>query len=440
MADRAVLGGRPARQAVAPDPRSAPGVFLSQRRLLLSLRPHADPDEDPERVRGRVLVPVSLPAGARAVRRERRAPGDDAVRLLPFPDPLVGPEHPRRVGRVPDPLHVGQEPAAGALLLPPRARPTSSGRLRARELPRLPLLRGGPAARGRCPHRAARPPGPQLRHRRSRRPGGDRPGAAGRGEEEDRFPDEPRGSQPDPAGDGHGRERLPRPSGRLDAGQGAGLPADRRRLLLVLPLPVGHHLGAEGVLAAGDDPDLPPDAGGGAGRRVLRAGPFSRLLPGAAPHGAPHRLLRAGGGQRRHALPASGPGARLLPHVRGRGKRAARAAATRRLRGLVIRVLALLPYPTGRAPGQRYRIEQWAPRLRTEGVELSLAPFLSPSGMDVLYHRGRAASKVRDTLRGYLRRGRDLTRPGAHDVIYVYREAAPLGPAWIEALLARRRP
>jgi len=106
----------------------------------------------------------------------------------------------------------------------------------------------------------------------------------------------------------------------------------------------------------------------------------------------------------------------------------------------VIRVLALLPYPTGRAPGQRYRIEQWAPRLRTEGVELSLAPFLSPSGMDVLYHRGRAASKVRDTLRGYLRRGRDLTRPGAHDVIYVYREAAPLGPAWIEALLARRRP
>src|SRR5713226_2983431 len=192
MADRAVLGGRPARQAVAPDPRSAPGVFLSQRRLLLSLRPHADPDEDPERVRGRVLVPVSLPAGARAVRRERRAPGDDAVRLLPFPDPLVGPEHPRRVGRVPDPLHVGQEPAAGARLLPPRARPASSGRLRARELPRL---------------------------------------------------------------------------------------------LLVLPLPVGHHLGAEGVLAAGDDPDLPPDAGGGAGRRVLRAGPFSRLLPGAAPPG-----------------------------------------------------------------------------------------------------------------------------------------------------------
>jgi glycosyltransferase involved in cell wall biosynthesis len=106
----------------------------------------------------------------------------------------------------------------------------------------------------------------------------------------------------------------------------------------------------------------------------------------------------------------------------------------------VIRVLALLPYPAGRAPGQRYRIEQWAPRLRAEGIELTFSPFLSGRGMDVLYQRGRAAAKVRETLSGSWRRLRELVRPGAHDLVYVYREAAPLGPAWIETRLARRWP
>ena len=86
---------------------------------------------------------------------------------------------------------------------------------------------------------------------------------------------------------------------------------------------------------------------------------------------------------------------------------------------LLIRVLALLPYPAGRAPGQRYRIEQWAPRLRAEGIELTFSPFLSPEGMDVLYRRGRAAAKARETVRGSWRRLRELLRPAGHHVVPV---------------------
>lgn len=107
---------------------------------------------------------------------------------------------------------------------------------------------------------------------------------------------------------------------------------------------------------------------------------------------------------------------------------------------LLIRVLALLPYPAGRVPGQRYRIEQWAPYLRAEGIELTLSPFLSPRGMDALYLRGHVATKVRETARGYLRRLGEPGRAGAHDVVYVFREAALLAPAWIEARWAGRRP
>jgi glycosyltransferase involved in cell wall biosynthesis len=106
----------------------------------------------------------------------------------------------------------------------------------------------------------------------------------------------------------------------------------------------------------------------------------------------------------------------------------------------VIRVLALVPYPTDRAPGQRYRIEQWSPFLFREGVHVTLSTFLSPRGMEVLYEPGHAAVKMRETMRGYLRRCAEAVRPVPADVIFVYREAALLGPAWIERLLAFRRP
>jgi glycosyltransferase involved in cell wall biosynthesis len=106
----------------------------------------------------------------------------------------------------------------------------------------------------------------------------------------------------------------------------------------------------------------------------------------------------------------------------------------------VIRVLALVPYPTGRAPGQRYRIEQWAPFLRRERVHVSFSAFLSQRGMEVLYEPGHVAAKTLEVLRGYLRRLAETLRPTSADVIFIYREAALLGPAWIEWLLALRRP
>lgn len=106
----------------------------------------------------------------------------------------------------------------------------------------------------------------------------------------------------------------------------------------------------------------------------------------------------------------------------------------------MLRVLALVPYPTGRVPGQRYRIEQWAPLLREEGIDVTFAPFLSSRGMDVLYRRGHTWTKVRETARGYLLRLGEVLRPGSHDVAYVYREAALLGPPWIERLVSRKLP
>jgi glycosyltransferase involved in cell wall biosynthesis len=60
--------------------------------------------------------------------------------------------------------------------------------------------------------------------------------------------------------------------------------------------------------------------------------------------------------------------------------------------------------------------------------------------MEVLYERGHGMVKTRETLRGYLRRLGETLRLTSADVIFLYREAALLGPAWIERLLAFRRP
>ena len=100
------------------------------------------------------------------------------------------------------------------------------------------------------------------------------------------------------------------------------------------------------------------------------------------------------------------------------------------------RVLALLPYPTGRVPGQRYRIEQWTPLMETEGVAVSFRPFLARNDMEFLYERGHRARKTAATLAGYYRR---MTRDFAesHDLAFVYREAALLGPTWFEERLLR---
>lgn len=106
----------------------------------------------------------------------------------------------------------------------------------------------------------------------------------------------------------------------------------------------------------------------------------------------------------------------------------------------MIRVLALVPYPIGRVGGQRYRIEQWARLFGGQGIEVMFSPFLSPQGMDVLYQPGHMAIKARETLGGYLRRLAEVTRRISADVIFVYREAAFLGPAWLEKLFSRRVP
>lgn len=99
------------------------------------------------------------------------------------------------------------------------------------------------------------------------------------------------------------------------------------------------------------------------------------------------------------------------------------------------KILILCPYPLGIAPGQRFRFEQYLDILRERGVVIDVRPFLDMDTMRILYKQGHTATKVRGVVLGFARRLQTLPSVFGYDYIFVFREATPLGPPFIEAIL-----
>jgi len=102
-----------------------------------------------------------------------------------------------------------------------------------------------------------------------------------------------------------------------------------------------------------------------------------------------------------------------------------------------VRVLCLVPYPATNA-GVRLRFVQQLDRLADQGVSVMLSPFLDDAGLAIAFRRGHLVEKALAVARGFARRLRDLTRLGGADVLLVYRESVPFGPAFVEWIAGRR--
>jgi hypothetical protein len=105
-----------------------------------------------------------------------------------------------------------------------------------------------------------------------------------------------------------------------------------------------------------------------------------------------------------------------------------------------MRVLALVPYPLGRVPGQRYRIEQWAPYLGEARIEVHFSSFAHEALASVLYLRGRYAIKAVRMIGAWVRSLSSVRRAAGFDALYLYREASLIGPALLERVARRRNP
>lgn len=105
-----------------------------------------------------------------------------------------------------------------------------------------------------------------------------------------------------------------------------------------------------------------------------------------------------------------------------------------------LRLLALVSKAKGLSPGQRFRLEQWAPRLEANHrIRLDFVPFESPRLTELLYKPGHKPEKAAWVLWDFARRAVDVFRARDYDGVVVFREAALIGPAFYERLLSWRR-
>ena len=86
--------------------------------------------------------------------------------------------------------------------------------------------------------------------------------------------------------------------------------------------------------------------------------------------------------------------------------------------------------------GCRYRVSQYTPYLAAHGIDLEVAPFYTPEFFDLVYRPGHYVRKTLLFLRQAAARLATALRRRRYDLVFLYREAMPIGPPVIESMLA----
>jgi glycosyltransferase involved in cell wall biosynthesis len=102
-----------------------------------------------------------------------------------------------------------------------------------------------------------------------------------------------------------------------------------------------------------------------------------------------------------------------------------------------MKVLAIVPYHLDFCAGQRFRIELWAKKLATRGIEVEYLPFTNQNLTDVLYQQGNSFKKATLMLSAFAGQLAKIFKTNKPDLIFIYREAALIGPAIIEKIVRR---
>lgn len=105
-----------------------------------------------------------------------------------------------------------------------------------------------------------------------------------------------------------------------------------------------------------------------------------------------------------------------------------------------MQILVLTPYRYGVAPGPRSSIELWEKVAAEDGIEFQYIPFETDRLSSVIYEQGHYGAKAFALLDAYRKRILDLRAIDEADAVLIYREAALIGPAWIERYVARKKP
>lgn len=101
----------------------------------------------------------------------------------------------------------------------------------------------------------------------------------------------------------------------------------------------------------------------------------------------------------------------------------------------VMKILFWVPYPHEGA-SNRFRIEQYLPYLKKEGMAAVLHPFWSSAAFRILYGKGNYLKKIFFFLAGTASRVLDIFQLCRYDIVFIHREAFPLGTCFFESFVS----
>ena len=102
-----------------------------------------------------------------------------------------------------------------------------------------------------------------------------------------------------------------------------------------------------------------------------------------------------------------------------------------------MKILFVVPYPTGKAASQRFRFEQYYSLLDAQGISYDVRPFLTEKIWTILYLPGQFHLKAAGIIGGLIKRFLLLFRLKKFDFIFIHREATPIGPPFFEYIASK---
>lgn len=102
-----------------------------------------------------------------------------------------------------------------------------------------------------------------------------------------------------------------------------------------------------------------------------------------------------------------------------------------------MRTLFIIPYPLGEAPSQRFRFEQYIGILKENNISPTFNSFIDENTWKILYTKGNKFSKISGVIKGFLNRILLLFSLHKYDLIFLHREATPLGPPVFEWIISK---
>ncbi len=95
-------------------------------------------------------------------------------------------------------------------------------------------------------------------------------------------------------------------------------------------------------------------------------------------------------------------------------------------------ILFVIPYPLKQAPSQRFRFEQYIDFINKNNIKTDFAPFLNSETWQIFYKPGAIFQKTIGIIKGVLNRFLLLSQLHKYNLIFIHREACPIGPAFFE--------